>query len=147
MAFQFLNDWLWQFSRERLYILLRFVPHDVGGRNDYIHTHNTHTQPSVHTRIRAQGGDEIACKACDEAYTNGDSRNLRGNPSIIVQHGGKNILIDCGKTFRVGGCRKNIRKNNRKINRTLEPRGAYRHTILPRRHPLVYSVNAVIEAP
>jgi ribonuclease BN (tRNA processing enzyme) len=39
------------------------------------------------------------CKACVDALTPG-SRNRRRNPSLLIQHQGVNILIDCGKTFR-----------------------------------------------
>jgi phosphoribosyl 1,2-cyclic phosphodiesterase len=41
------------------------------------------------------------CKACVDALLPG-SRNRRRNPSLLIQHRGKNILIDCGKSFREG---------------------------------------------
>jgi phosphoribosyl 1,2-cyclic phosphodiesterase/RNA polymerase subunit RPABC4/transcription elongation factor Spt4 len=41
------------------------------------------------------------CKACVDALQPG-SRNRRRNPSLLIQHRGKNILIDCGKSFREG---------------------------------------------
>lgn len=43
------------------------------------------------------------CSACRDAIEHGhSSRNTRGNPSLMIQHNGKNIIIDCGKTFRSG---------------------------------------------
>ncbi len=39
------------------------------------------------------------CKACVDALMPG-SRNRRRNPSLLIQHRGCNILIDCGKSFR-----------------------------------------------
>ena len=43
------------------------------------------------------------CPACTDAHVNGpESRNKRGNPSVLIQHGGKNIVIDVGKSFREG---------------------------------------------
>ncbi|RHY28462.1 hypothetical protein DYB32_005960 [Aphanomyces invadans] len=40
------------------------------------------------------------CPVCPEAHANPNSRNRRGNPSLLVKHQGFHILIDCGKTFR-----------------------------------------------
>jgi len=45
--------------------------------------------------------DNIKCAACKDSFNPG-SKNKRRNPSILIQHLGKNILIDCGKTFREG---------------------------------------------
>lgn len=45
------------------------------------------------------------CEICSEALENRESRNWRGNVSLLVQYGfesdqQRNVLIDCGKTFR-----------------------------------------------
>ncbi len=39
------------------------------------------------------------CKTCVDALLP-NSKNRRRNPSLLIQHKGFNILIDCGKTFR-----------------------------------------------
>jgi len=39
------------------------------------------------------------CPSCKDALLYG-SKNRRRNPSLLIQYKGKNILIDCGKTFR-----------------------------------------------
>ncbi|OQR99835.1 hypothetical protein THRCLA_06367 [Thraustotheca clavata] len=40
------------------------------------------------------------CDVCRDAHENHDSKNRRNNPSLLVRFQGKNVLIDCGKTFR-----------------------------------------------
>ncbi|KAL0592504.1 hypothetical protein ABG067_000068 [Albugo candida] len=49
------------------------------------------------------------CDVCKEAYENPTSRNHRLNPSILIRvkssKGTRNILIDCGKTFRQASLR------------------------------------------
>ncbi len=39
------------------------------------------------------------CAVCDDAVKP-NSKNRRRNPSVLIQNGKHNILIDCGKTFR-----------------------------------------------
>lgn len=50
-----------------------------------------------------------ACRVCHEAHANPLSRNRRLNPSILVRnlaHGSeRNLLVDCGKTFREAALR------------------------------------------
>eukprot|EP01108_Squamamoeba_japonica_P010194 TRINITY_DN9846_c0_g1_i1.p1 TRINITY_DN9846_c0_g1~~TRINITY_DN9846_c0_g1_i1.p1 ORF type:complete len:364 (-),score=24.74 TRINITY_DN9846_c0_g1_i1:10-1101(-) len=41
----------------------------------------------------------VSCAVCLDATMPG-SRNWRNNPSALVQHNGKTLLIDCGKSFR-----------------------------------------------
>eukprot|EP01122_Echinamoeba_exundans_P005412 TRINITY_DN15570_c0_g1_i1.p1 TRINITY_DN15570_c0_g1~~TRINITY_DN15570_c0_g1_i1.p1 ORF type:complete len:325 (+),score=21.54 TRINITY_DN15570_c0_g1_i1:361-1335(+) len=41
----------------------------------------------------------VACKVCSDAIKPG-SKNRRKNPSLLVRYRNKDILIDCGKTFR-----------------------------------------------
>uniref|UniRef100_A0A6B2LBP1 Metallo-beta-lactamase domain-containing protein n=1 Tax=Arcella intermedia TaxID=1963864 RepID=A0A6B2LBP1_9EUKA len=47
------------------------------------------------------------CGVCRDALANLHSPNRRNNPSVLIQlrHTKKNILIDCGKTFREGALR------------------------------------------
>nr|CCA24935.1 conserved hypothetical protein [Albugo laibachii Nc14] len=49
------------------------------------------------------------CNVCKEAYENPTSMNHRLNPSILIRvksgNGTRNILIDCGKTFRQAALR------------------------------------------
>ncbi|TYZ58532.1 hypothetical protein PybrP1_001062 [[Pythium] brassicae (nom. inval.)] len=48
------------------------------------------------------------CTVCHEAHTNPHSRNRRLNPSVLVRNlagGGRNLLVDCGKTFREAALR------------------------------------------
>lgn len=47
------------------------------------------------------------CHVCQEAHANPASKNRRLNPSILVRNreSGKNLLIDCGKTFREAALR------------------------------------------
>eukprot|EP00043_Microstomoeca_roanoka_P007129 m.68917 g.68917 ORF g.68917 m.68917 type:complete len:324 (-) comp13707_c1_seq1:331-1302(-) len=61
--------------------------------------------PYIACLIRA----ESDCAVCREASENPDSRNHRGNPSLLIQYpaedGLKNIVIDVGKTFVSGAKR------------------------------------------
>ncbi|CEG44468.1 metallo-beta-lactamase family protein [Plasmopara halstedii] len=47
------------------------------------------------------------CGVCNEAHANPDSKNRRLNPSLLVRNikADKNVLIDCGKTFREAALR------------------------------------------
>ncbi|KAL3671479.1 hypothetical protein V7S43_003401 [Phytophthora oleae] len=47
------------------------------------------------------------CAVCHEAHANPDSKNRRLNPSLLVRNlkTDKNVLIDCGKTFRESALR------------------------------------------
>lgn len=47
------------------------------------------------------------CRVCSEAQANPSSKNRRLNPSILVRNLAtqKNILVDCGKTFREAALR------------------------------------------
>ncbi|EQC25815.1 hypothetical protein SDRG_16330 [Saprolegnia diclina VS20] len=40
------------------------------------------------------------CAVCHHAHAVPSSKNRRNNPSLLVRYGGRNVLIDCGKTFR-----------------------------------------------
>jgi len=45
------------------------------------------------------------CKVCEDAYLNHNSKNRRGNTSLLIRYAHpdgnfRNILIDCGKSFR-----------------------------------------------
>ncbi|EQC42169.1 hypothetical protein SDRG_01009 [Saprolegnia diclina VS20] len=40
------------------------------------------------------------CAVCHHAHAVPGSKNRRNNPSLLVRYGGRNVLIDCGKTFR-----------------------------------------------
>ncbi|KAF0715107.1 Aste57867_3565 [Aphanomyces stellatus] len=42
------------------------------------------------------------CAVCHDAHANPLSKNRRNNPTLLVRYGGRNVLIDCGKTFRDG---------------------------------------------
>jgi len=46
------------------------------------------------------GGGKGVCKVCEEGLRDVYSPNRRGNVSLLLQYGGRNILVDCGKTFR-----------------------------------------------
>ncbi|CDF40837.1 unnamed protein product [Chondrus crispus] len=54
--------------------------------------------PRISCVMRPKPGD--ACKTCHDAVNNPSGPNRRGNVSALVRLGGKNILIDCGKTTR-----------------------------------------------
>ncbi|RHY28542.1 hypothetical protein DYB32_005886 [Aphanomyces invadans] len=49
--------------------------------------------------IRCLLSDKL-CTVCRDAHTNVNSKNHRNNPSLLVRHNDRNVLIDCGKTFR-----------------------------------------------
>ncbi|CAK4922913.1 unnamed protein product [Aphanomyces euteiches] len=40
------------------------------------------------------------CAVCHDAHTNPHSKNRRNNPSLLIRYDSKNVLVDCGKTFR-----------------------------------------------
>lgn len=40
------------------------------------------------------------CKTCEAAKTSPTNINRRGNPSLVINFSQKNILIDCGKSFK-----------------------------------------------
>ena len=46
--------------------------------------------------LRGDGG----CEVCKRGVRSPRCKDARGNPSLLIQHRGKNIVIDCGKTFR-----------------------------------------------
>jgi len=50
-------------------------------------------------RISCLLQNPITCVVCKDSLQMG-SKNRRRNPSILIRHKSKNILIDCGKTFR-----------------------------------------------
>lgn len=45
------------------------------------------------------------CAVCHDGHSNPESRNRRGNVSVLVRAGGRNVLIDCGKTVREAALR------------------------------------------
>ncbi|RHY20461.1 hypothetical protein DYB25_012004 [Aphanomyces astaci] len=49
--------------------------------------------------IRCLLSDQL-CTVCRDAHTNAASKNHRNNPSLLVRYNDRNVLIDCGKTFR-----------------------------------------------
>mmetsp|Transcript_20356 Transcript_20356/g.67983 ORF Transcript_20356/g.67983 Transcript_20356/m.67983 type:complete len:319 (-) Transcript_20356:3196-4152(-) len=88
--------------------------HLDGGSSEiiFLGTGSSSGLPSVRCALSPGGG----CPCCKEAMSNPDSKNRRGNPSLLIRYRGgkrdnpgdvdggsgeaKNILIDAGKTFK-----------------------------------------------
>jgi len=66
--------------------------------------------------------DPVDCKICVEALQPGNL-NRRRNPSILIQWKGKNILIDCGKTFRESILSTIVEHNVRKLDAVIITHG------------------------
>jgi len=63
----------------------------------FLGTGSSASTPLLSCVLRGDGG----CEICKRAVSMGpSSKDWRGNPSLLIQVGRKNVVIDCGKTFR-----------------------------------------------
>ena len=72
------------------------VPSDATSRFSVLGSGNSTGVPWLHCVLN----DGSRCSVCANCIAHPTSRNIRSNVSALVSHGGRHILIDCGKTFR-----------------------------------------------
>eukprot|EP00802_Teleaulax_amphioxeia_P016682 Tamp_16806.p1 GENE.Tamp_16806~~Tamp_16806.p1 ORF type:complete len:334 (+),score=69.23 Tamp_16806:25-1002(+) len=64
---------------------------------------------SGNPNLRCVMDPAAACPVCTDAMASSESKNRRGNPSILIRHRGAgestNVLIDVGKTFKQSAVR------------------------------------------